>query len=394
MRLDALSTLNEYAYGVGHFINDLTAACWFNFLLIYLTSINPIDSVNPGFYAGLVMLSGQVADGLATPFVGYFSDRTNSRFGKRKPWYATGFVIVVVSFLFIFQNCMICSLDYNKTALKMSYYIFFPSLFNIGWAFMQVSHMSLVPSLSGCQIKKDRLNSLRNVFTFFANFFVLIVGLIFFNTIEDQVEQFQYLSYVVTLIGSLASLFFLLNLNERELVQRANDLVRQQNRQQLQTKEERTGQNLLLSLDITGSIHELKLSYWFKQLDFYVYGSIYMLVRMINNIFNSLIQFYLYYVLNFSVQKDKTPIQTALVPLISNVSQILVSFYIQKLYIMFGKKHLNTLGMVLMLFSSAVYWFLTPEINYLVYPAAFLSGISLSISLNSGISFICDVVGK
>lgn len=181
------------------------------------------------------MLSGQVADGLATPFVGYFSDRTNSRFGKRKPWYATGFVIVVVSFLFIFQNCMICSLDYNKTALKMSYYIFFPSLFNIGWAFMQVSHMSLVPSLSGCQIKKDRLNSLRNVFTFFANFFVLIVGLVFFNTIEDQVEQFQYLSYVVTLIGSLASLFFLLNLNERELVQRANDLVRQQNRQQLQT---------------------------------------------------------------------------------------------------------------------------------------------------------------
>ncbi len=150
----------------------------------------------------------------------------------------------------------------------------------------------------------------------------------------------------------------------------------------------------MLSLDITVSIHELKLSYWFKQLDFYVYGSIYMLVRMINNIFNSLIQFYLYYVLNFSVQKDKTPIQTALVPLISNVSQILVSFYIQKLYIMFGKKHLNTLGMVLMLFSSAVYWFLTPEINYLVYPAAFLSGISLSISLNSGISFICDVVGK
>ena len=42
-KLDTLTKANEWAYGVGHFINDLTAACWFNFLLIYLKNINPID---------------------------------------------------------------------------------------------------------------------------------------------------------------------------------------------------------------------------------------------------------------------------------------------------------------------------------------------------------------
>jgi len=31
------------AYGVGHFMNDLAAAMGFNFLLIYLKTINPID---------------------------------------------------------------------------------------------------------------------------------------------------------------------------------------------------------------------------------------------------------------------------------------------------------------------------------------------------------------
>jgi hypothetical protein len=51
-RLDILTKTNEWAYGVGHFLNDLTAACWFNFLLIYLNSINPIDKENPGFYSG------------------------------------------------------------------------------------------------------------------------------------------------------------------------------------------------------------------------------------------------------------------------------------------------------------------------------------------------------
>jgi Na+/melibiose symporter-like transporter len=33
------------------------------------------------------MLSGQISDGFATPIVGYFSDRTKTRFGARKPWY-------------------------------------------------------------------------------------------------------------------------------------------------------------------------------------------------------------------------------------------------------------------------------------------------------------------
>jgi len=32
------------------------------------------------------LLSGQIADGLATPIVGYFSDKINTRFGKRTPW--------------------------------------------------------------------------------------------------------------------------------------------------------------------------------------------------------------------------------------------------------------------------------------------------------------------
>ena len=52
MKFDGLTKLNIFGYGVGHFINDLAAAGWFNYLTIYLKSINPIDKFNPGFYAG------------------------------------------------------------------------------------------------------------------------------------------------------------------------------------------------------------------------------------------------------------------------------------------------------------------------------------------------------
>ena len=51
-KFDDLTTMNIWGYGVGHFINDLAAAGWFNYLTIYLKSINPIDPKNAGFYAG------------------------------------------------------------------------------------------------------------------------------------------------------------------------------------------------------------------------------------------------------------------------------------------------------------------------------------------------------
>lgn len=46
-----------------------------------------------------------------------------------------------------------------------------------------------------------------------------------------------------------------------------------------------------------------------------------------------------------------------------------------------------------MLICGVLYWFITPEYKMWVYGISFLSGISLSISLNTGIAFICDVVG-
>lgn len=54
-----------FYYGVGHMLNDITAACWFTYLLLFLTEIglSPRD-------AAIVMLAGQIADGFATVFAG------------------------------------------------------------------------------------------------------------------------------------------------------------------------------------------------------------------------------------------------------------------------------------------------------------------------------------
>jgi Na+/melibiose symporter-like transporter len=60
---------------MGHFLNDLTAGCWFNYLLFFLKTIVKTSA------ASTALLSGQLCDGIATPIVGYLSDKSTSRFG-------------------------------------------------------------------------------------------------------------------------------------------------------------------------------------------------------------------------------------------------------------------------------------------------------------------------
>ncbi len=147
----------------------------------------------------IVLLSGQIADGLATPLVGIFSDKTNTRIGKRTPWYSDlflkapnpksryifGFVLVTVCFIFIFQECLFCEW-FNSTSkgLRIFYYTFFPAAFNVGWAAVQVAHMSLVPSLTLSRKTRDKLNNARNTFTYIANLFVLLFAFLVFLMLE------------------------------------------------------------------------------------------------------------------------------------------------------------------------------------------------------------------
>lgn len=84
-----LSVAARLSYAVGHFLNDLCASMWFTYLLLYLHSVRAYSSRG----AGLLLLLGQVADGLCTPLVGYEADRAAGscvRCGPRKAWHLVG----------------------------------------------------------------------------------------------------------------------------------------------------------------------------------------------------------------------------------------------------------------------------------------------------------------
>jgi Na+/melibiose symporter-like transporter len=60
-----------------------------------------------------------------------------------------------------------------------------PAVFNIGWAFVQIANMAVVNSLTYSTMKRDRLISLRNGFTYVANLLVLTLALALFALCSD-----------------------------------------------------------------------------------------------------------------------------------------------------------------------------------------------------------------
>ena len=151
-----LSSFSRLSYGVGHVLNDLCASMWFSNLLIYFQKVVKFGS----FQAGILLLIGQIADGLATPIVGMEMDKMRYfKFGKRKIWHLGGCIAVVLSFPFIFNLCIGCQ-DSSDWALFI-YYVPFIVIFQIGWASTQISHLSLIPELASNTDEKVALNAIR-----------------------------------------------------------------------------------------------------------------------------------------------------------------------------------------------------------------------------------------
>ena len=134
------------AYSVGHFGNDLCASMWFIYLSYYLVYVvNLTENV-----AGLALLSGQITDGITTPIVGILSDKVNCACGKRNAWFYFGSLLVVPAFL-----CIFLDIQFTSETMTNAWYITWPAIFNVGWASVQIAHLSIVVSIAYSQRKRD-----------------------------------------------------------------------------------------------------------------------------------------------------------------------------------------------------------------------------------------------
>ena len=95
-------------------------------------------------------------------------------------------------------------------------------IFNIGWAAVQVSHMSIVNSLTYDQEKRDIMINSRNGFTYAANIAMLSFSMVLFIFEKHAMMQFRVLGITCVLLGLISTFFYSFHIKETRLSSEAS----------------------------------------------------------------------------------------------------------------------------------------------------------------------------
>ena len=147
--------------------------------LVSAITHGPIAGVLPALYAstfgldlaliGTALLIARLFDAITDPMIGYGSDITRSRWGKRKPWMIAGMLIVTASLYLLFvpvQNAGIV------------YFLALSLLLYLGWTIQEIPYASWIAEISRDSDERVKINTVRTLAAFVGGFLFTIAPLL------------------------------------------------------------------------------------------------------------------------------------------------------------------------------------------------------------------------
>lgn len=150
-----LSFGQKFAYGVGDLGPALAASIQGFFLNAFLLDV---AGIRPAA-AGLIFLIVKIWDSVNDPIIGGLTDRTNTRWGRRRPWLLFGAVPFGLAW---FLQWLVP--DLSPSALFW-YYLVVALLLDTGFTAVNVPYTALTPELTPDYDERTSLNSFRFSFS-------------------------------------------------------------------------------------------------------------------------------------------------------------------------------------------------------------------------------------
>lgn len=161
---------------------------------------------------GTVMVVYAVLDAIDNPILGHLSDRTRSRWGRRRPWLVVGAVILTAGLVGFFSAPS--ALD--GMAL-VAWFAFFALLCEAADSMYAANYNALLPELFPAEHERAGANSLRQVFQLVAFAIALAATPVLTTSVfgsEDSPEGFRVTAILYAVLALAVMLFMALNVKE------------------------------------------------------------------------------------------------------------------------------------------------------------------------------------
>ena len=123
----------KLAFGIGMFANQMFPAILGIFMVVLVQDLG-----FPGWMWSLIYFFPRIFDSITDPIMGFISDNTKSKWGRRKQYVLIGGLIMGIAFIFMWQLYAENSLQYN-----FWYFFLWSIVFYLGLTFFSVPYVAM-----------------------------------------------------------------------------------------------------------------------------------------------------------------------------------------------------------------------------------------------------------
>ncbi|MEG0692495.1 MAG: glycoside-pentoside-hexuronide (GPH):cation symporter [Oscillospiraceae bacterium] len=196
------SRRNRFCFGLGTVGRDMLYSMVSMYLLVYLTEILDLsDSIMWWMTGALTIL--RIFDAVNDPFMGFLVDNTHSRFGKFKPWIATGGLFGGILTVLLFTD-----LGLKGAGYIISFVIIY-LIWDLTYGANDIAYWSMLPSLTLDQKEREKTGSFARIC---ANIgmYIVVIGILPVTNALGGDKKAWFIVAVAIVIITLAFLCFTL----------------------------------------------------------------------------------------------------------------------------------------------------------------------------------------
>jgi GPH family glycoside/pentoside/hexuronide:cation symporter len=174
---EKLPQLTKWIYGFGDLGFSMTSTILGAYFAIFLTDVVGL----PVSVAAIAIFIGRSWDYINDPLIGYLSDRTRSRWGRRRPFLLFGPLPFAIAFMMLWWLPPIAS----ETGLAI-YYAFAYLVFDAAATMVYMPYFALTPELTQDYDERTSLTSYRMVFSILGSLAAFILPMMIINSLVAE----------------------------------------------------------------------------------------------------------------------------------------------------------------------------------------------------------------
>ncbi|HUX20957.1 MAG TPA: MFS transporter [Spirochaetia bacterium] len=189
-----LSLTTKIGFGMGDIYGGGSMLIVGSLYLIFLTDV---VRLNPAL-AGVVLLLSKGWDAVSDPLMGVLSDRTRTRYGRRRPYFLLGVVLIFLSFVLLWTP-----VHFRAEAARFAFVLFAYLFFSTIITMVMIPYNALAAELTLDYRERSSLVSIRMAFSMGSTLVCAVVPLAVVNALPTKSSGYA-------LMGAIFGLFFAL----------------------------------------------------------------------------------------------------------------------------------------------------------------------------------------